>query len=271
MKWPLLSIIVCGILLSFSLGCEKQAIHPNVPIIGHAGASLSQERAVFPPNSEASILYALDVLNADGVEVDVQMTKDGFLVLYHNDFLEDYTDLTGCINSTNFADLEKATYYNNHQILTLNEVIQWTTERQKRLHIDVKINNYCTYQYIDFVEFNFALAAGLTHLSSSQKENITINCSHLPLLLAVEDEDVKISFETKDIPLGIQHKQNHAIDKITTTLAEFSLEKEKLLNQAGLDYCLFGIKTNAEMNELKKYKPQEIITDNIPSTRKKMN
>jgi hypothetical protein len=115
------------------------------------------------------------------------------------------------------------------------------------------------------------LASCIAHLSPSQKEKITINSSHLPSLLAIQDEDVKISFETKDIPLGIQHKQNHAIDKITTTLAEFSLEKEKLLNQAGVDYCLFGIKTNAEMNELKKYKPQEIITDNIPSTRKKMN
>lgn len=271
MKWPLLSIIVCGILLSLSFACEKQAIHPNVPIIGHAGTSLSQERAVYPPNSEASILYALDVLNADGVEVDVQMTKDCVLVLYHNDFLEDYTDLTGCINSTNFAELQNTTYYRNHRIVPLNEVIQWTVAREKRLHIDVKINNYCTYQYIDFSAFNFTLASSIAHLSPNQKEKITINSSHLPLLLAIQDEDIKISFETKDIPLGIQHKEDHGIDKITTTLAGFTLEKEKLLNQAGLDYCLFGIKTNAEMNELKKYKPQEIITDNIPSTRKKMN
>ena len=91
--------------LIFCFGCKKNNL-PEVDVYGHAGSSLHRDRAVFPANSLESIKYAIDALSADGVEVDVQMTKDSILVLYHDSFLDNSSDFTGCIADYNYEEIK---------------------------------------------------------------------------------------------------------------------------------------------------------------------
>ena len=66
-----------------------------------------------------------DVLDADGVEVDVQMTKDSVLVLFHDAFLNDATNFSGCIHDYNFSDLtELEVYHTKYKLARLDEVIK---------------------------------------------------------------------------------------------------------------------------------------------------
>ena len=51
-------------------------------VLGHRGAS-----GYAPENTMESFMLALD-LGADGVELDVQMTKDGELVIIHDELID---------------------------------------------------------------------------------------------------------------------------------------------------------------------------------------
>lgn len=77
-------------------------LDPNArPVIGHRG-----NRAHAPENTLPSLLEAV-ALGADAVEFDVQVTRDGVLVLMHDLTLDRTTDASGSVSACTFAELER--------------------------------------------------------------------------------------------------------------------------------------------------------------------
>lgn len=70
----------------------------DVTFIGHAGSYYGLM------NSEEAVLYAIEVLKYQAVEVDLKQTKDGVFVLSHDDTFGGYT-----IASTNWSTLKNVT------------------------------------------------------------------------------------------------------------------------------------------------------------------
>lgn len=272
MKLQLVLYIVFGALLAASLSCKKQDIEIVPKIFGHGGISLSPERGVYPNNSEKAILYALDVLAADGVEVDVQLTKDNVPVLFHNPFLdktiEVYTEGEDCINELTWSELEEYNKNINYPIVTLADMIGPIMERNKLVHLDLKHYNYCTESFVDFSEFNSALMENFTVLSVEERKRITVNSRSIDLLNAIADTLIEKSFETEDIDLGISYHELLKIDKITTKLSVFTDLKSKQLKSSGVPFCLYQVKTKKDIKTAAAFQPNEIITDNIAATNK---
>jgi glycerophosphoryl diester phosphodiesterase len=71
------------------------------PVIGHRG-----NRAHAPENTLPSLLEAV-ALGADALEFDVQVTRDGALVLMHDLTLDRTTDANGPLASYTLADLRR--------------------------------------------------------------------------------------------------------------------------------------------------------------------
>ena len=94
-----------------------------------------------PENSLASIQQAIDE-GIDIVEVDVNTTKDGILVLMHDNLIDRTTNAKGYLSDYTYLDLKKlylkiGDSVTSHQIPTLNEVL--TLSRDKIiLNLDIK-------------------------------------------------------------------------------------------------------------------------------------
>ena len=94
-----------------------------------------------PENSLASIQQAIDI-GIDIVEVDVNTTKDGILVLMHDNLIDRTTNAKGYLSDYTYLDLKKlylkiGDSVTSHQIPTLNEVL--TLSRDKIiLNLDIK-------------------------------------------------------------------------------------------------------------------------------------
>lgn len=268
MKLNLVFAIVLGVLISSLFGCKKEIPAIIPAIYGHAGTSLADERAVFPPNSEESIKYALDALNADGVEVDVQLTKDSVLVVFHDENLAKHTDIMGCVNDMMFEDLAKAKYYGHLPLLKLSQVLEWVMARNKKCFLDIKQYNYCREESIDFGAFNSALNKILLNYSADQKSNITVNSRGYYLLDAITDTSIIRCFETEDLDLGINYCENFGLDKLLIRLSAMDESRMSILKEKGIPYCVAGIKTAAEIKSAVNFLPTELITDNIATTKK---
>jgi glycerophosphoryl diester phosphodiesterase len=260
--------IVLLALICSCWGCEKE-VPVHFPVIyGHAGTTLADERAVYPPNSEASILYALNALNADGVEVDVQLTLDSFLVIYHDPYLDSRTNITGCVNSTTYSELLTAKYYGDLTLLNLTRVLELTINRGKKVVLDIKPYNFCTEQSIDFEQFNWRLNNAIQAYSSEQRGLITVNCRKFELLFALEDSSIIRCFESENIEQGINYCENFGIDKLMIKSSIFTNEMMQKLKQKNIRYCISDIKTKQEISWAASFSPDEVITDNIAATRK---
>jgi glycerophosphoryl diester phosphodiesterase len=86
--------------------------------IGHRGAA-----GYAPENTLAAIKKAIS-LGADMVELDVQTTRDGQSVVFHDRRLDRMTQGKGFLAETTQAELQKLTVNGGHRIPTLDEALQ---------------------------------------------------------------------------------------------------------------------------------------------------
>lgn len=124
-------ITICTLFLFFSCGKNdvdlshvKNLNGNKISPIGHAGKGFSSR---FPINSFEGVSNAVN-MGADGVEIDIQMTKDSVLVLYHDGTLEEQTNLEGFIHEKNWSYVQTAIYnnplYAEYKIISLDQLFE---------------------------------------------------------------------------------------------------------------------------------------------------
>ncbi len=111
----------------------------NRPLVfGHRGA-----RAVAPENTKTSFMKALD-LGADGVELDVRLTRDGSVVVIHDAALDRTTDGSGVVEESDFASIAKldaGSWFNRSfkgvEVPTLAEILK-TLAGRTQINVELK-------------------------------------------------------------------------------------------------------------------------------------
>lgn len=108
-------------------------------IFAHRGYS-----ALSPENTMKAFIEA-ERAGADGVELDVQMTKDGELVVIHDEKIDRTTDGSGFVKDLTYKELKKhnAAYkFKNLSkktpIPTLTEVFEWMSSNHLKCNIELK-------------------------------------------------------------------------------------------------------------------------------------
>ena len=118
-------------------------------IFGHRGA-----RGHAPENTMASFQTALD-MGADGIELDVQMTKDGRVVVCHDHSLERTSNGTGWITDHTRDELRELDFgswfsakFAGEKIPSLREVLQWAAPTRLLVNVEIK-NGPVVYENIE--------------------------------------------------------------------------------------------------------------------------
>jgi glycerophosphoryl diester phosphodiesterase len=118
-------------------------------IFGHRGAA-----GTFPENTMISFQEAARV-GADGIELDVHMSKDGELIVIHDETVDRTSDAKGYVRDLMYAQIRKidASYkfkkkYGFCPIPALNEVLEWAAEFPLKVNIELK-NNVFEYPYLE--------------------------------------------------------------------------------------------------------------------------
>lgn len=110
-----------------------------VEIIGHRGAA-----GTYPENTMVSFM-ACEKLGADGIELDVQLTKDGEIVVIHDETINRTTNGKGAVQDFTLSEIKQfdASYkfkgqYGKCEIPTLKEVFEWAEGNNLSINIELK-------------------------------------------------------------------------------------------------------------------------------------
>jgi len=108
--WSLLVLLLVMLLFG---NCEKKEDysitninHNTLMILGHRGMG---DHFRYPGNTLESILPVLDI-GVDGSEIDVQITADSVLVLFHNEKLNNRTQCSGKIFDLTWEEIRNCNY-----------------------------------------------------------------------------------------------------------------------------------------------------------------
>ena len=103
----------------------------------HRGAS-----SYYPENTLSAFYAGVD-MGADGIETDVHMTRDGVLVLFHDDTLDRVTDGAGAVSDHTYIQLleytvRNAEYGRMDKIATLEDLIRYFGWRALTFAVELK-------------------------------------------------------------------------------------------------------------------------------------
>ena len=101
--------------------------------IGHRGA-----RGEKPENTLLGISHALK-LGLDGIEIDIHLSKDGELVVIHDETIDRTTNGKGPVNKYSLEQLKSFDAGLGEKIPTLSEVIDLMKKFNKELFIEMKV------------------------------------------------------------------------------------------------------------------------------------
>ncbi|WP_186578287.1 glycerophosphodiester phosphodiesterase [Aquibacillus kalidii] len=123
-------------------------------IFAHRGAS-----KLAPENTMPAFDLAYQ-MGADGIETDVQLTKDHVPVLIHDENVRRTTDGTGFVQDYTLEELQKldagswfSEHYAGTTIISLDQFLSWIKDKNLKINIELK-NNVIDYKNLEKIVYD---------------------------------------------------------------------------------------------------------------------
>ncbi|WP_191707134.1 glycerophosphodiester phosphodiesterase [Ureibacillus galli] len=157
-------------------------------IIAHRGAN-----DVAPEHSETAYKVAIE-RQADYIEIDLRMTKDGHLVALHDHSVDRTTNGTGDVSEKTLADIKKLSLKNEEKILTLEEIFT-KFANTTNYYIETRLVNYKAKMEEPLIQLinKYGLQQQVMIGSFSEKSLLKIRelNQNIPLVYTVLNDNVK--------------------------------------------------------------------------------
>jgi len=231
-------------------------------IIGHRGGV-----AGYPENTLAAFKKAVE-LGADGVEFDVQLTKDGEIVVIHDEFIDRTMNGSGLVKDHTLAELRALNVgeffnseFKNQKIPTLREVLEIVKDMEI---INIELKNHLSYPNLETKvlklvdEFKIrdkVIISSFNHYSLEKIKKIQPAIKTGALLMAKIINPADYAFKRGFDAL---HMQFLTIDQKTIEKAHFM----------GMKICAYTVNYSESVIDLLEKGVDMIITDNIEMIQK---
>ncbi|MRG86496.1 glycerophosphodiester phosphodiesterase [Salinibacillus xinjiangensis] len=130
-------------------------------IIAHRGASR------YAPENTMPAFQLANEMKANGIETDVQLTKDNIPVLIHDENVRRTTNGTGFVQDYTLQELEQldagawfSETYANTPIVTLKKLLEWISPQSLQLNLEFK-NNIIDYKHLENIVYEMVKEYGL--------------------------------------------------------------------------------------------------------------
>ncbi len=267
--------VVISVVILFIAGCtETEVLRSSVIVMGHAGAGFPNYNNRYPTNSEESIKQALLMQQADGVEIDIQLSADSTIVLYHDKRLESGCNDTGFISAQSWVQLSKLHRRMSNSIIDessklwrLEDLLKFLENHNLDIWLSLNIQNQ--YEVKDQFAYNnrFGRALSNTLKNYSGKLKVMVETSDIPMLKQIRslsDNNHARLFLTQRIDTTTLNDLDGIISGVVTHYLDETEETMALAKSKQLEVSVYGIKIRQDIRRALSLNPNYVQTDNIP-------
>jgi glycerophosphoryl diester phosphodiesterase len=266
------------LMVTLIAACKKETLeidnlHGKILATGHGGCGFQSYSNPYPTNSMSSITRAIDGLGADGVEVDVQMTIDKKLVLYHNETLESATGCSGCIPGRTADEVLSCRYNKDFNVsladeplILLETVLQhYSGYSQKPLiYLDLRDDNPCDPAHAPNLD---TLANEVVKMV--QKYNgaswvyVIANTTSLLEKVRKLDPSLKLYLDGNAKSSSLPEAVSSSLQGYVVSNDDITAQQVQYAHENGLEVVIFGTKTREGIISAVKKSPDAIQADNL--------
>lgn len=255
----LLFFLICSVMFVFNFcnsesSVEKKEVR-KLEITAHRGASF-----LYPENTMSAFVGAKE-LNADWIELDVQQTKDGKIVVMHDFSLKRTAGVDKRIWELSYDELSKldvGSYFDlqfkGEKIPLLEEVIKYAKENNIKLNIELKPSGHEKDFEKNVIDIVTALDFKNNCVIASQKYNVLEN-------VKAYDKNITTVYVTglmKDDISAFKAADHYSIEasRITSELVE-------RIHKEGKKIYAWTVNKEESINRVLNLNVDNIITDNV--------
>ncbi|WP_244834922.1 glycerophosphodiester phosphodiesterase [Clostridium sp. BJN0001] len=254
--------IMCSIVIFISISCFSggkvvfsKVLNRDVEISAHRG---SEKKA--PENSISSVRAAISD-KADYAEIDVQTTKDGQIVLFHDNNLKRMTDINKKIEDLTYDEISKleiGSYFSEdfrgERIPLLEDVLK---EAKGRIKINIELKpmqdenqEYMVRQVVKIVK------------DQKMENQVVITSMNYDILQKVKnvDPELKVGYI---IMVSLGNIENLNVDFLSIESASVDIKTVYLLHSIGKEVHVWTINNYEDVKEMISMGVDNIITDDV--------
>lgn len=258
------------LLFLLAAGCKKEDFDiqnlngGEIITQGHGGMGIY---STYPLDSPASILACM-YSDADGSEMDVQMTSDSVLVAYHHPDLGDATDLTGPVISRSWAEVRQARFigvpYSDHHVARLDELLASIPDlRDHVLTFDIKVHPNGIGDEVFMDRIAGALVRLIDHFDLGDRVHLESQQTYMLAALQVRRPGLKLFYYPPSFPEGLATAQQMGLYGLTMDVNKISKEQITEAHGQNLWVALWNVQTKAENRDAIGMNPEIIQSDRI--------
>lgn len=267
-------VYVAIVSLVLGTGCEKKQIEPEVEtkVIGHGGNGFQMFTNPYPSNTVVSIRRALEGAGADGVEVDVQLSKDGIPVLYHDMMLESQTSGTGCIPEMTWDELKDFKYrrdigneiYSDEKLTRLEDVFILFSKYQPKpeLHLDLRLENTCGTAPVES-EYLEVITSMISKYNAEKWVIIESGKKEFLEKLSSPESQYRLALDCGSPLKEADWLNSNQIESVVCGDGGISDEDLVFIKNSGIKLILFNVKTQSSVKSALSKRPYAVQTDNL--------
>lgn len=245
---------------------ENRTVKPKVKVWAHRGAS-----GYAPENTLEAFKLAAD-MGADGVELDVQLTKDQKLVVTHDEWIDRVSDGSGRVVDYTLEELRQFNFNKTHpeyaevcRIPTLRDVLELLQDTGMTVNIELKTG-------VNFYPGIEKQVVELVHGMGWQNRILYSSFNHCSVLKVREyDPDARIAFLYME---QLSHVADYALMNnvyaVNPSVLCTTLEDEmRMCREKNVKVNVWTVNTEEDMRRLKRAAVNSVIT-NYPDIAKRI-
>ena len=262
-------------------GCgSKIENRSGIDIIGHGGSGFETYINQLPANTMASFEKAIYEDNADGIEMDIQLSKDDIIVVFHDKVLNHKTDRSGAVREHLFSELNRCDFHGDFVLFSKGKHTISSLEQVLANFKDILQTKY----------FYFNIKAGVD--GDQEKYNRIISEQIVDIIhrfdmydnAVVETSDIKILEQISRLDSAIVIMQDigpfekyyqsiidNDLDGLVVAKNNITAEQVMQAKADGKKVVIYGSKTRAGIKEILKMDPDVFQTDKIDLTKRLFN
>ena len=256
-------IVLISILL---ISCSKKKEFDQIKVVGHAATGLEILNSVYHDNSKEAVEMALSIEGCDGIEIDIQLSADGTLWLFHDDQLENETNGTGCINELMDSQLAAIEYKTIHkEKLARLKDLNLTLFKGKELFLDLRHYTTCTGAFVNVNQ----VISDLNELGLQNKTDFTVQCvlSYDQWISPFIAAGFKVDYSIYNMnEFNIFTNLFPSISGFVVRNSDFDKNEIELIKNANKDLYIFDIRSPKGIRSALNKNPDAVITDDIRAT-----
>ena len=270
MRIALFHIITITLVIGLtSCSKEEHIDYSGIEVYGHGGAGFESYTNTLPANSYQSIEKAIEILNADGIEVDLQIDSNGNTWLYHDQFLDSKTNGIGCFGEKSTSYINACSYKLGGRLYSLQELINYfsTMTPKPKISLQVQFFNRC----IDFNQLILSITKIMEINDAYDWIQIESDSPEILSILKGSSSRFKLFLNATNVNIGISECSANGFNGVIMDNDVVSKEDVQRVQFTGLKIGLYGIDNQGSINSALKKRPNQIQVDNIELTHRIMN